>query len=45
MQKENHKAMLEIIISIAVYFGAVALLLKGAFTYCKQSHDSIVTEP
>lgn len=37
--------MLEIIISVAVYFGALALLVKGAFIYSKNSHDHVVTEP
>ena len=29
--------MIEIIISVALYFGAVALLVKGAFVYCGNS--------
>ena len=37
--------MFEIIISVTVYIVAVALLVKGAFTYCKNRHDSVVTEP
>lgn len=30
-----HKAMLEIILSVLLYFGAVALLIKGVFVYCE----------
>ena len=35
--------MLEIVISVALYFGAIVLLVKGAVAYC--NHDRIVTEP
>lgn len=37
--------MFEIIISVAIYIGAIVLLMKGAFTYSRNSHDHIVTEP
>ena len=37
--------MLEIIISVALYLGAIALLLRGAFVYSKNSHERIVTKP
>ena len=37
--------MLEIVISVALYVGAVALLVKGAFDYCNHSHENVVTEP
>ncbi len=37
--------MLEIIISVALYVGALVLLVKGAFTYCNNSHENVVTEP
>lgn len=37
--------MLEIILSVSLYAGAVALLVKCAIAYCENSHDHIVTEP
>jgi hypothetical protein len=37
--------MFEIILSLALYIGALVLLLKGAFIYCSNSHDRVVTEP
>lgn len=37
--------MLEIIISVALYLGALVLLVKGAFAYCNHSQDNVVTEP
>lgn len=37
--------MLEIVISVALYVGAVALLVKGAIDYCNHSHENVVTEP
>jgi len=38
--------MFEIIISVALYLGAIALLVKGAFAYCNQSDSTHpVTEP
>ena len=37
--------MFEIVISVALYVGALALLVKGAVAFCNNSHDSIVTEP
>lgn len=36
--------MLELIVSLALYVGAVVLLLKGAFTLC-DTHDTVATEP
>ncbi len=36
-------AMLEIIISVALYLGALVLLVKGAVAYC--NHDRVVAEP
>ena len=35
--------MFEIVISVALYIGALIVLVKGAVTYC--NHDHIVTEP
>ena len=37
--------MIEIVISVALYLGALILLVKGAFAFCNHSHDRIVTEP
>lgn len=37
--------MFEIVISVALYVGALVLLVKGAFTYCNNSHENVVTEP
>ncbi len=38
--------MLEIFVSVALYLGAVALLVKGAFAYCNHSsQEHPVTEP
>ena len=31
--------MLEIIITVSLYIGAIALLVKGAITYCKTSNE------
>lgn len=31
--------MTEIIISVSLYIGALALLIKGAFTYCEKCHE------
>ena len=31
--------MFEIIISVSLYIGAIALLVKGAFTYCETSRE------
>ena len=36
--------MFEIIISVALYLGAIVLLVKSAFVYCRNSHDHIATE-
>lgn len=37
--------MLEIVVSVALYVGALVLLVKGAFAFCNHSNDRIVTEP
>jgi hypothetical protein len=37
--------MLEIVITVGLYIGAVIILVKGAIAFCNNSHDSIVTEP
>ncbi len=37
--------MLEIVFSVALYIGAVVLLVKGAFAFCNNSHENVVTEP
>ena len=37
--------MLEIVFSVALYIGAIVLLVKGAFAFCNNSHENIVTEP
>ena len=37
--------MLEIVISVALYIGAIVLLMKGVFAFCDNCHDNIVTEP
>ena len=37
--------MFEIVISVALYVGALVLLVKGAFAFCNNSHDSVVIEP
>ena len=34
--------MLEIIISVALYVGALVLLVKGAFAFCNNSHENVV---
>ena len=36
--------MIEIVFSVALYIGALVLLVKGAFAYCNHEHD-VVTEP
>ena len=43
--KLKDRAMFEIILSVSLYAGAVALLVKCAIAYCENSHDHIVTEP
>ena len=35
--------MFEIVISVALYLGALVLLVKGAVAYCNHYH--VVTEP
>ena len=37
--------MLEIIISVALYVGALVLLVKGAIAFCNNSNENVVTEP
>ena len=37
--------MLEIVFSVALYIGAIFLLVKGAFAFCNDSHENVVTEP
>ena len=37
--------MLEIVVSVALYVGALVLLVKSAFAFCNHSNDRIVTEP
>ncbi len=37
--------MLEIVFSVALYIGAIVLLVKGAFAFCNNSHENVVTEP
>ncbi len=37
--------MLEIVFSVALYIGAIVLLVKGAFAFCNDSHENVVTEP
>ena len=36
--------MFEIVISVALYMGALVLLVKGA-VFCNNSHENVVTEP
>ncbi len=37
--------MFEIVISVALYVGAMVLLVKGAVAFCNNSHENVVTEP
>ena len=37
--------MLEIVFSVVLYVGALVLLVKGAFAFCNDSHENVVTEP
>ena len=37
--------MFEIVFSVALYVGALVLLVKGAIAFCNNSHDGVVTEP
>ena len=37
--------MFEIIVSVALYVGALVLLVKGAVAFCNNTHDGMVTEP
>ena len=45
LQQLNVCAMLEIIISVALYAAAIVFLVKSAFAYCNRSGHDIVTEP
>ena len=36
--------MIEIVISVASYVGALVLLVQGAVAFCNNSHDGMVTE-
>ena len=35
--------MFEIIVSVALYVGALVLLVKGAFAFCNNRHYNVVT--
>ena len=37
--------MFEIVVSVALYVGALGLLVKGAFAYCNQNPEKVATEP
>lgn len=37
--------MFEIVVSVALYVGALVFLVKGAFVFCNNSHENVVTEP
>ena len=37
--------MFEIVVSVALYVGALVLLVKGAVAFCNNTHDGMVTEP
>jgi len=37
--------MFEIVVSVALYVGALVFLVKGAFVFCNYSHENVVTEP
>ena len=41
----NVSAMLEIIISVALYAAAIVFLVKSTFAYCNRSGHDIITEP
>ena len=36
--------MFEIVFSVALYVGALVLLVKGAVAFCNNTHDGMVTE-
>ncbi len=38
MQKKK-KDMLEIFVTVSLYIGAIALLVKGAITFCETAHE------
>jgi hypothetical protein len=35
----KEETMLDIILSVSLYIGAIALLVKGAITYCETSNE------
>ena len=37
--------MFEVIVSVALYVGALVLLVKGAIDFCNHSRSDIETEP
>ena len=37
--KKKEDTMLEIIVTVGLYLGALALLVKGAVTFCDYSHE------
>lgn len=45
LHQQKNRAMLQIVISVALYVGALVLLVKGAFAYCNHHQDNVVTEP
>ncbi len=36
---KKDRIMLEIVLSVSLYIGAIALLVKGAITYCETSNE------
>ncbi len=36
---KKEEIMLEIVLSVSLYIGAIALLVKGAITYCETSNE------
>jgi hypothetical protein len=37
--RKKEDTMLEIIVTVGLYLGALALLVKGAVTFCDYSHE------
>ena len=37
--RKKEKTMFEIIITVGLYIGALALLVKGAVTFCNTCHE------
>ncbi len=37
--------MFEIVVSVALYVGALVLLVKGAIAFCNYTNDNVATEP